>query len=57
MDHFWQLAPELLRSDADDRAVTAAILRKSNVDGYQLGATKVWLDGESMRQADACVGS
>lgn len=41
VDHFWQLAPDLLKTDADDKAITKAILAKTNVGGYQLGLSKV----------------
>lgn len=41
VDHFWQLAPDLLKMDVDDNEVTKAILVKAAVTGYQLGLTKV----------------
>lgn len=41
VDHFWPLAPDLLKTDSDDRDITRAILAKAGVSGYQLGTTKV----------------
>ncbi len=41
MDHFWPLAPDLLKTDSDDREISKAILAKGGISGYQLGTTKV----------------
>ncbi|GLC68235.1 hypothetical protein PLESTF_000665000 [Pleodorina starrii] len=52
VDHFWQLAPDLLKTDADDKEVTKAILAKAGVSGYQLGLTKVFMRAGQMAQLD-----
>ena len=42
VDHFWTLAPGLLRQpDLDDREISRRIMEKSGVTDYQLGTTKV----------------
>ena len=43
MDHFWNLVPELLTADhdLDDKALSKAVLKKANLQGYQCGETKV----------------
>ncbi|KAG2451764.1 hypothetical protein HYH02_003543 [Chlamydomonas schloesseri] len=52
VDHFWQLAPDLLKTEADDKAITKAILAKTNVGGYQLGLSKVFMRAGQMAQLD-----
>ncbi|EFJ44389.1 type XI myosin heavy chain MyoA [Volvox carteri f. nagariensis] len=52
VDHFWQLAPDLLKTDVDDKEVTKAILAKAGVTGYQLGLTKVFMRAGQMAQLD-----
>lgn len=52
VDHFWPLAPTLLHSDADDQAIAKAIIDKSNITGYQLGKTKVFLRAGQMAMLD-----
>ena len=42
VDHFWNLAPQLLaRTDLDDAAIGRSIADQANLVGYQLGKTKV----------------
>lgn len=42
VDHFWNLVPELLSNpDLDDKALSKAVLKKANLQGYQCGHTKV----------------
>ena len=43
VDHFWNLVPELLTADhdLDDKALSKAVLKKANLQGYQCGETKV----------------
>ena len=43
VDHFWNLVPELLTADhdLDDKALSEAVLKKANLQGYQCGETKV----------------
>ena len=42
VDHFWTLAPSLLRQpDLSDREISRRILDKTGITGYQLGTTKV----------------
>ncbi len=43
VDHFWNLVPELLTTDhdLDDKALSKAVLKKANLQGYQCGETKV----------------
>ena len=45
VDHFWNLVPELLTADhdLDDKALSKAVLKKANLQGYQCGETKVWV--------------
>ncbi|GLI63183.1 hypothetical protein VaNZ11_005953 [Volvox africanus] len=52
VDHFWPLAPDLLKTDVDDKEVTKAILAKAGVTGYQLGLTKVFMRPGQMAQLD-----
>lgn len=44
VDHFWNLAPELL-SLPDDRKFVQKLLAKVELTGYQLGKTKVRCGG------------
>lgn len=42
VDHFWNLAPQLLaRTDLDDAAIGKAIADQCHLAGYQSGKTKV----------------
>ena len=42
VDHFWNLVPELLSNpDLDDKALSKAVLKKANLQGYQCGHSKV----------------
>lgn len=43
VDHFWMLAPQLLRhaDNLDDREITKRLLTLAELEGYQLGETKV----------------
>lgn len=42
VDHFWPLAPDLLRDTRlDDRAIARAIVQRAGTQGHQLGTTKV----------------
>lgn len=41
VDHFWMLAPDLLKSDLDDKEISKRIINKAGVSGFQLGETKV----------------
>eukprot|EP00798_Chlamydomonas_sp_ICE-L_P027113 gene27113-2338_t len=47
VDHFWQLAPDLIKQeDLDDRTISERIIGKASIkfgSGYQLGETKVFL--------------
>eukprot|EP00197_Chlamydomonas_leiostraca_P009765 CAMPEP_0202867474 /NCGR_PEP_ID=MMETSP1391-20130828/9454_1 /ASSEMBLY_ACC=CAM_ASM_000867 /TAXON_ID=1034604 /ORGANISM="Chlamydomonas leiostraca, Strain SAG 11-49" /LENGTH=1634 /DNA_ID=CAMNT_0049547521 /DNA_START=190 /DNA_END=5094 /DNA_ORIENTATION=- len=53
VDHFWMLAPSLMRdASMDDRDISRHILERSGVTGYQLGTTKVFLRGGQMAQLD-----
>eukprot|EP00798_Chlamydomonas_sp_ICE-L_P002990 gene2990-12998_t len=53
VDHFWQLAPDLLRQDnLDDRDITTKIITKADINGYQLGETKVFLRAGQMALLD-----
>ena len=46
VDHFWNLAPQLLaRTDLDDAAIGRAIADQCHLQGYQSGKTKVCLFG------------
>ncbi len=51
VDHFWNLVPELLTADQDltDKALSQAVLKKANLQGYQCGKTKVTV------QTDICM--
>ena len=49
VDHFWNLVPELLSNEQlDDMALSKAVLKKANLQGYQCGENKV---GYSMLSA------
>lgn len=52
VDHFWPLAPLLLHTDADDRAIAKAIIEKAGISGYQLGTSKVFLRAGQMALLD-----
>ncbi|KAL0034959.1 hypothetical protein WJX79_002631 [Trebouxia sp. C0005] len=54
VDHFWNLVPELLTADhdLDDKALSKAVLKKANLQGYQCGETKVFLRGGQMAVLD-----
>jgi myosin V len=52
VDHFWNLVPELLNSDADDATLSRAIAAKARLKGHQLGKTKV----QSQNVADGTGG-
>jgi len=52
VDHFWPLAPELLRTDLDDQEISKRIIEKTGLAGYQLGETKVFLRAGQMAQMD-----
>ena len=42
VDHFWNLVPELLSNEQlDDMALSKAVLKKANLQGYQCGLNKV----------------
>lgn len=42
IDHFWNLVPELLSNEQlDDMALSKAVLKKANLQGYQCGLNKV----------------
>ena len=42
VDHFWNLVPELLSNEhLDDMALSKAVLKKANLQGYQCGLNKV----------------
>lgn len=42
VDHFWNLVPELLSNEQlDDMALSKAVLKKANLQGYQCGENKV----------------
>lgn len=42
IDHFWNLVPELLSNEQlDDIALSKAVLKKANLQGYQCGLNKV----------------
>jgi len=51
VDHFWHLAPELL-SLSDDREIVRRLLAKINLQGYQLGKTKIFLKSGQMAVLD-----
>mmetsp|Transcript_16539 Transcript_16539/g.49488 ORF Transcript_16539/g.49488 Transcript_16539/m.49488 type:complete len:1726 (-) Transcript_16539:622-5799(-) len=53
VDHFWPLGPELLANEElDDHAVAAQLLAKTDLQGYQLGETKVFLRAGQMASLD-----
>ncbi|KXZ52496.1 MYO1A protein [Gonium pectorale] len=52
VDHFWPLAPDMLKTDAEDTEIAKAILAKAGVSGYQLGLTKIFMRGGQMAQLD-----
>lgn len=52
VDHFWMLAPDLIKSDLDDREVSRRIITKAGISGFQLGETKVFLRAGQMAQLD-----
>jgi myosin V len=41
VDHFWNLVPQLLNTDADDSTLSKAIASKAKLKGHQFGKTKV----------------
>ena len=42
VDHFWPLAPDLLRDTSlDDRSIARAVVQRAGIQGHQLGTTKV----------------
>lgn len=51
VDHFWNLAPELL-SLTDDRQIVTKLLAKVDLPGHQLGKTKVFLKSGQMAILD-----
>jgi len=51
VDHFWNLAPELLNL-TDDREIVKKLLAKIDLQGYQLGQTKVFLKSGQMAVLD-----
>ena len=55
VDHFWNLVPELLTADhdLDDKALSKAVLKKANLQGYQCGETKVTIPLFVMRSSHA----
>jgi myosin V len=48
VDHFWHLAPDLVRSDAGDDAITMGIVTHFLDSGYAKGETKIFLKGGQM---------
>ncbi|GFR45863.1 hypothetical protein Agub_g7314 [Astrephomene gubernaculifera] len=52
VDHFWPLAPDLLKTVGDDKEIAKAILAKAGVSGFQLGLTKVFMRAGQMAQLD-----
>lgn len=53
VDHFWMLAPSLLRdATLEDRDIARLILERAGVTGCQLGTTKIFLRGGQMALLD-----
>ena len=54
VDHFWNLVPELLSNEQlDDMALSKAVLKKANLQGYQCGLNKVACYAQDALHADA----
>jgi myosin V len=48
VEHFWHLAPDMVRSEAPDDDVTMAIVQHFLDSGYAKGRTKIFLKGGQM---------
>ncbi|XP_024385122.1 myosin-9 isoform X2 [Physcomitrium patens] len=52
LDRFGMLAPEVLEGNYDEKAATEQLLRKMDLQNYQLGQTKVFLRSGQMAELD-----
>lgn len=52
VEHFWHLAPDLLKLDLEDPGIARRIIEKHLTDGFQYGRTKVFLKGGQMAVLD-----
>ncbi|WOL13269.1 myosin-8-like isoform X2 [Canna indica] len=53
VDRFGILAPEVLNGSCDDKTASSKLLSKTNLKGYQVGKTKVFLRAGQMAELDA----